>query len=77
MRVHCARRRVKNSVNQHVGQKKPRCQCHDGPGSGETARLDDTANDVIYGRVCRTDTATGSQKRTSKENCAEVGTGSV
>ena len=77
MRVHRARRRVKNSVNHHVWQKKPRCQCHDGPGSGEKPRLDDIANDVIYCRVCRADTATGSQKRINKENCAEEGTGSA
>jgi hypothetical protein len=74
MRIHCARRSVKNSVYQHVWQKEPGCQCHDGPGSGEKARLDDITSDVVYGQVCCADTATRSQKRTSKENCTEEGT---
>jgi hypothetical protein len=77
MRVHCSRRSVKKSVYHHVWQKEPRCQCCNGPGSGETARLDDTTNDVIYGRVCCVDTAPGSQKHTSEENWAEEGTESA
>jgi len=48
MRVHRAGGYVENSVGRYPWQKEPCCQRCKGPGCGQTARLDDAANDVIY-----------------------------
>lgn len=69
--VHCTRRHVEYSVSRVIRQKEPCCQCQDGPGGGQKARLEDLANDVVHRRVCLADTAAGLQKHARKENCAE------
>jgi len=51
MRVYRAGSYIKNPVGRYVWQKEPCCQRRKGPGCGQTACLDDAANDVIYRRV--------------------------
>ena len=48
MRVHCAGSYVENTVRRYLWYKEPCCQRCKGPDRGQTARLDDAANDVIY-----------------------------
>ena len=48
MRVHRAGGYVENTVGRVLWYKEPCCQRCKGPGCGQTARLDDVANDVIY-----------------------------
>ena len=48
MRVYRAGSYIKNPVGRYVWQKEPCCQRRKGPGCGQTARLDNAANDVFY-----------------------------
>ena len=51
MCVHRAGGYVENTVRRYLWYKEPCRQRCKGPGCGQTARLDDAANDVIYRQV--------------------------
>ena len=51
MRVHRAGGVVEKPVGRYAWHKEPCCQPCNSPGRGQTARLDDVANDVIYRQV--------------------------
>ena len=51
MRIHRAGSYVENTIGGYIWQKERCRQRCKGPSCGQTARLDDAANDIIYCQV--------------------------